>query len=147
MLRSLLISCFLATSLSATDDSPLDRPLKIEIGRPGAVPSAISSTGLQVDDDFYFGEAVNALREELRLHVSDTDIRSCEELFFANLTPRQIILIGLPVYKRQTHAPEAGSGMFRHWAPKHRMPDFQIEEAMKKYAKKAKSGPRDRQRD
>lgn len=38
--------------------------------------------------------------------------------------------------KRQTHAPEAGNGKFKHWDPKRRMPDFKIEEAMKNYAKK-----------
>ena len=114
-------ACFLFVALSfalvgrasAGDSQALDRPIRVQCGVPGAVPGAISevSGNLGDEDSLYFGEAANALREEFRYYstgkLSRDDIRRCEETLLNGMTPRQIILAGLPLYRRQNHSPEA----------------------------------------
>jgi hypothetical protein len=126
--------------VSASNEAALDVPLHVICGAPGAVPGAISSTALVDEDEFYFGEAANALREEFRCYasgkLSDADISRFEATLLDGMTPRQVILAGLSLYRRQSHSPEAGKGAYKHWAPKQRMSDQQIEQALLRYAKK-----------
>ena len=138
----LALSLSLVGRASAADPQGLDKPIRVQCGVPGGVPGAIAEVDRNLGDEdcVFFGEAVNALREEFRYYssgkLSRDDIRRCEETLLDGMTPRQIILAGLPLYRRQNHSPEAGKGEHEDWAPKHRMSDKQIEQALIRYAKK-----------
>ena len=121
-------------------NSALDTPLFVgsDPGVAGAITTA--GTALNEEDSVFFGEAVNALREEFLCYASEkltkVDFKRFEITLLDGMTPRKIILAGLPLYRRQNHSPEAGKGLHQDWAAKNRMPDKQIEDALVHYANK-----------